>query len=659
MPNFIKKIRLWIKRHQPLYFTLSLLFSLILLDVFILIGINNQMSLISVIIIGCLIFLLCSSLFYVLLKLSNSNNEHDKQEDNSSSNELFLNIISLGIYPLVKTLRYQKQERKELGKTLYDYTFIDLLKMTRYERFTIKLSKFFFKCVNVLKDIVLFIPRSVKKIACSIGRCFSDLAYSFKNGDASTKLNFLFLGSTNIGHKQIGHGIVMLLYQALYFFYLFYNMTGINHIIGLFTLGAVETHDEYFCAEVMPGVLDCSNTQIIIGDDSSKFLLFGIMGVLLLIIFIAVYISSNRNSIKLQEKCEEGRKPQTFKEELLDYTNSKFHRLILALPIIGVFFFTILPLIDMILMAFTNYDSTHQTPARLFTWTGFSTFSDLFGSANISTLFWPILYWTIIWAILATVTNYILGIIMSLLINRKSIKFKKVWRAALVLSIAVPQFVSLLAMNKFLSKAGYLNQLLEAMGFFELGWVKSIFGDSVANSVTTGGGGIDWLSNNGEQAITIFGKTQYVLFAKPTIIMVNLWVGIPYSVLSNTGILMNIPADLYESARIDGASPVKQFFKITLPYIIFVTAPATITQFIGNINNFNVIYFLTGGGPTTGTLEAGKTDLLITWLYKLTVNKNYFNLASAIGILSFVFCSVIGLIMYKNSKSVKDEEAFM
>lgn len=139
----------------------------------------------------------------------------------------------------------------------------------------------------------------------------------------------------------------------------------------------------------------------------------------------------------------------------------------------------------------------------------------------------------------------------------------------------------------------------------------------------------------------------------------NLWIGIPYSVLSNTGILMNIPNDLYESARIDGASPVKQFFKITLPYIIFVTAPATITQFIGNINNFNVIYFLTGGGPTTGTLAAGRTDLLVTWLYKLTVEKNYFNLASVIGILTFIFCVVIGLIMYKNTKSIKDEEAFM
>jgi arabinogalactan oligomer/maltooligosaccharide transport system permease protein len=84
-----------------------------------------------------------------------------------------------------------------------------------------------------------------------------------------------------------------------------------------------------------------------------------------------------------------------------------------------------------------------------------------------------------------------------------------------------------------------------------------------------------------------------------------------------------------------------------------------ITSFIGNINNFNVIFFLTGGGPTMGTLEAGKTDLLVTWLYKLTVTKNYFNLASVIGILTFIFCATVGLILYSNSKSVKDEEAFM
>lgn len=75
--------------------------------------------------------------------------------------------------------------------------------------------------------------------------------------------------------------------------------------------------------------------------------------------------------------------------------------------------------------------------------------------------------------------------------------------------------------------------------------------------------------------------------------MVNLWVGVPYTMLQVTGILQNIPADLYEAARVDGANAVVQFFKITLPYMLFVTTPYLITQFIGNINNFNVIYLLT------------------------------------------------------------------
>lgn len=580
-------------------------------------------------------------------------------KEQSRSKEIFLNIITLGIRPLSIHMKHLKADRKATGKTLDDYTFIDQLKMTKGERFALKFSKFLVKCKNVLLLILLFIPRMLKKIALSIYHCFQDLAYSAKHGDFATKANFVFLGATNIKHGQIGHGIVLLLYQILYFAYLFINTTGIRQIIGLFTLGTFEQHDASYCSDELGFGYDCSFKATIRGEDSARFLLFGILGVLLLIIFIAIYLQSNRTSIKLQEQYEEGRHIQNFREEMKDYTNGKFHRLLLALPLIGVFFFSILPLLDMILMAFTNYDMNHQTPAHLFEWVGFENFRILFSSSSISGLFWPILWWTIVWAILATVTNYFAGIIMALIINKKSIKFKKFWRTALVLSIAVPQFVSLLAMNKFLARSGYLNQILEAMGVFNLPVVKRIFGEGVARSVTSGGGGIDWLSNIGAQSITIFGKTHKVLLAKPTIIMVNLWIGIPYSVLSNTGILMNIPADLYESARIDGASAVKQFFKITLPYIFFVTAPATITQFIGNINNFNVIYFLTGGGPTTGSLSAGKTDLLVTWLYKLTVDKNYFSLASVIGILTFIFCATIGLIMYKNTKSVKDEEAFM
>jgi arabinogalactan oligomer/maltooligosaccharide transport system permease protein len=149
-------------------------------------------------------------------------------------------------------------------------------------------------------------------------------------------------------------------------------------------------------------------------------------------------------------------------------------------------------------------------------------------------------------------------------------------------------------------------------------------------------------------------------WARVSVIIVNLWVGIPFTMLITSGILMNIPADLYESARVDGANAVVTFFRITMPYVLFVTTPYLITQFIGNFNNFNVIYFLTGGGPNTlDYYQAGKTDLLVTWLYKLTTGtmKDY-SYASTIGILVFIISATFSLITYRNTTSYKKEEDF-
>jgi len=128
--------------------------------------------------------------------------------------------------------------------------------------------------------------------------------------------------------------------------------------------------------------------------------------------------------------------------------------------------------------------------------------------------------------------------------------------------------------------------------------------------------------------------------------------------LQVTGILQNIPSELYEAARMDGAGPVTIFFKITLPYMLFVTTPYLITSFCGNINNFNVIYLLSGGGPTYVGDTAGQTDLLVTWLYKLTIDQQYYNIGAVIGILTFVVLTIVTLVTYHNSKSYKDEGAF-
>ena len=225
----------------------------------------------------------------------------------------------------------------------------------------------------------------------------------------------------------------------------------------------------------------------------------------------------------------------------------------------------------------------------------------------------------------ATALNYIFGMILAIIINRKETRAKGFWRFCFVLSIAVPQFVSLLIMRSMLQPTGIVNTLLMKYGIIDT-------------------------------ALPFFTKA---IWARVTVIVINLWVGIPYTILQVTGILQNIPAELYEAAKIDGANAVQTFFKITLPYMLFVMTPYLITQFTGNINNFNVIYLLSGGNPTPVDATAGKTDLLVTWLYKLTVDKKYYNLGAVIGIMTFVVLAIVALVTYRNTTSYKDEEGFM
>ncbi|MBR6321848.1 MAG: ABC transporter permease subunit, partial [Lachnospiraceae bacterium] len=234
-----------------------------------------------------------------------------------------------------------------------------------------------------------------------------------------------------------------------------------------------------------------------------------------------------------------------------------------------------------------------------------------------------------IWAILATFTCYFGGIILALLINKKGLKGKKIFRTVFILTIAVPQFISLLAVRNILGEYGPFNQMLKNMGLIteSIGFLGLRTGDSE-------------------------------ILAKVMVIIVNMWVGIPYTMLMTSGILMNIPTDLYEAARVDGASTVKMFFKITLPYVIFITTPYLISSFVGNINSFNTIFLLTGGGPTYTGYQAGGTDLLVTWLYKVTIDQGSYNTGAVIGIFTFLITATITLITYRRSKAYNEEDTF-
>ena len=455
----------------------------------------------------------------------------------------------------------------------------------------------------------------LRRFFTALGNQVSLLGRTFHDGDGRTRLSFVLMGFGNLARGQVAKGLYYLLSEAVFVVYMV--LFGAGSLAGIVTLGTKTQH-----IEAIPGQVP----KVIRGDNSMLMLLYGVATLLLVVWFIATYFWNVSSAMQAQRTAEKGEVLPSLRTETREYLDAKFHVTLMILPITGLLLFTVLPLLFMILIAFTNYDSSHQPPGSLFHWTGLYTFKALFSNSGVlGNTFWPVLGWTITWAIIATASNYVLGMLLAILINRRGVRFKGLWRTVFVTSIAIPQFVSLLLMRNMLDDFGPINGVLQHAGLI------SKF--------------IPFLTN--------------ATFARLSVLVVNLWVGIPYSMLITSGILLSIPKELYEAAAIDGASPFRMWTKIILPYVVFVTGPYLITQFIGNINNFNVIYLLTGGGPNTvNYYQAGKTDLLVTWLYKLTVNTRDYSYASAIGICVFIISAVLSLVAYRNTKSYKKEETF-
>ncbi len=442
----------------------------------------------------------------------------------------------------------------------------------------------------------------------------TSLRQAITKGDMKTRLSMLIFGFGCMARKQVVKGIIFFALELA--FIAFMVSFGAHNIAMLPSLGT-EAQGQVF--NEAKGIYEYSK-----GDNSVLLLLYGVATCFVIVAFVILWVIQVKQAYKLQIKEKNNKHINTFKEDVASLADQNLHITLMTLPVLGIIVFNVLPLVFMICMAFTNY-SKEGSHLQLFDWIGFENFGRVLNlNGNIGRQFWGVAAWTVIWAIFATFLNYIFGMILALIINRKDTHAKSFWRFCFVLSIAVPQFVSLLIMNTMLQPNGAINVILKNMGLID--------------------SSLPFLTNT--------------LWARVTVIVINLWVGIPYTLLQVTGILQNIPAELYEAAKIDGANAVTIFWKITLPYMLFVTTPYLITTFTGNINNFNVIYLLTGGGPTMVGDTAGKTDLLVTWLYKLTIDQQYYNLGAVIGILTFVILSIVSLVTYRNSKSYKEEEAF-
>jgi len=462
------------------------------------------------------------------------------------------------------------------------------------------------------------LPRNIGAVFIKIYSHFKEIVKIFVLGDMATKLSFVVMGMGCIARKRFIRGFLYLLLQVLFWF--FFLTFGVVYIAGLGTLGTVSQLEVY---NEGTGIF-----EYVKGDNSMLILLYGIVSLFLVVLYIALYFSSIRECYRTEMLKKRGGQIPFFSDDVQDLMDKDFHKSLIFVPSVMIICFTILPIIFMVCLAFTNYDRLHMPPGNLFTWVGFENFRSIMGFSDSSLLaktFGKILGWTFVWAFFATGTNYIFGMLLAMMINKKGIKFKRLFRTVFVLTIAVPQFVSLMFMRNVFADTGLFNVFLQSAGIISEP-VKFLTDGDIARVV---------------------------------VIFINMWVGIPYTMLITTGILMNIPNDLYESARIDGAGTAKQFFAITLPYMLFVTAPYLITQFIGNINNFNVIWLLTNGGPMTSDMYAsGRTDLLITWLYRLTTGEQNYKIASVIGIFTFIISAVFSLIVYNYSGSARREGEF-
>lgn len=419
------------------------------------------------------------------------------------------------------------------------------------------------------------------------------------------KASMIVMGTGQLMYYQWVKGFLYL--AVLIAAILYFILTGVSDVIGFFTLGMVE-------ADPWLGTP---------GDDSVIMLLRGLFSFLVMIAVVLVYRSNVKDIVECDKKVHMGKELPAFGKAVSIFLDRKFYIVALALPVAGVLVFQVIPIVFMILIAFTNYGGD-IVPPKLVDWIGIGNFTKILALSDIKNTFFKILGWNLIWAVASTFLNYFGGLGLALLLNKECVKGKKFWRAFPILAYAVPGFITLLAFKFMFSYGGPINHYITSAGGSAVGFLDIDAG----------------------------------IKAKLIGLFVNAWISIPTSMLLATGILSNMNTDLYEAASIDGATKWKQFVKITLPFVIFSTTPVLITSFIGNFNNFGVFYFLRGGLYMDGYFLASDTDLLINWLYNLSIDNNYYGIGAAVSLIIFIITSVISLTVYVRSSAYRKEDTF-
>lgn len=356
-------------------------------------------------------------------------------------------------------------------------------------------------------------------------------------------------------------------------------------------------------------------------DKSMIFMIEGIVAIMLILLSIAIMYTAFHDSMSVIKSKLKGIRPKTTFEIITSIQDDGFPYIVTISTGILLLFIVILPICTTILLSFAGMDPNHQSK---FAWVGLENYKLLIEGKGIAGgPFWLILGWTIIWTLGSSTLSIGVGFMLALLPHNDRIKGKGLIRTIYLLPWAVPAFITIMFFSIMSSSNGQITKLLE-----------SIFGGTWA------------IKNNAN-------------LTRVALIFLQTWLGSSYIFLLSTGVLQGIPADLYEAAEIDGATGWQKLSKITLPLVLFQTAPLLIGQYTFNFNNFSIIYLFNGGGPFDpskfGNI-AGSTDLLISYIYKLTIEKQYQSIGAAITIFISLGLMVFAYIGFKNSKAFKEEK---
>ena len=407
----------------------------------------------------------------------------------------------------------------------------------------------------------------------------------------------LIPGLGQIYNKQKAKGYIFLAVTALFLVY--FIGIGAGELSKLVTLGTVR------------------------GQDNSLFILIrGAFHLIITVVYFLFYALNIKDAGTVAKRINNGiTVPKTLKDMVHAIYENGFPYLLIIPSYIAMTFAIIFPVLVTLMIAFTNYDFKHTAPTTLLDWIGFQNFTNMWTLSTFRSAFTSVLGWTLIWALAASTLQIVLGILTAIVANQPFVKGKRIFGVIFLLPWAVPAFITILTFsNMFNDSVGAINAQVLPLFAKIFPFLDGIL--------------IPW-------------KTDPT-WTKIALIMMQGWLGFPYIYVLTLGILQSIPNDLYEAAYIDGANGWQKFRNITFPMIMAVAAPTLISQYTFNFNNFSIIYLFNDGGPGSVGGNAGSTDILISWIYKLTTNTSpQYSMAAAVTLIISVIVISISMIAFK------------